>query len=186
MIGREYAVLAGAILSAAVLVIGKLSGRKPKNIILFSTAFVYFTALITVTFFPVICDNGNPAAKTSALLQTVPFHTINNMIKYASDKTMVMQVVGNVLLTIPFGILLPVMIKKKDPLIILPLLLALPLVIESMQWIIGWLLGTYYRTTDIDDVILNFTGGLIGYTLFLTAALIRKKTNKNKNIPRLL
>lgn len=179
MIGREYAVIAGGLILAVFLTAKKLSGKKTESLFII-TAFVYFTAVISITFFPLVYDSGNAAAKSSGFLQLTPFHTIRNMIKYASDKTIVMQVIGNILMTIPYGILLPVMIKRKNPFIILPLLIALPVVIESMQWVLGAILGTWYRTTDIDDVILNFTGGLIGYIIYIITVLILKKAKRTE------
>ncbi len=38
--------------------------------------------------------------------------------------------------------------------------------IEAMQFIVGLIIGCNYRSTDIDDVILNTIGGIIGILLF--------------------
>ena len=182
MIGREYAVLAGMVLYAAVVLLRRSTGRKTENPVLFMILFLYFTALVTITFFPLVYSRtGAPAYGYTSSLQLTPFKTISGMLRYLSNQSLVLQVVGNILLTIPYGILLPVMIKRKSPVIIIPLLLALPVVIETMQWVIGALLGTLYRTTDIDDVILNFAGGLIGYGIYLLTSLIWQSLSHRKN-----
>ncbi len=49
--------------------------------------------------------------------------------------------------------------------------------IEIMQFLIGLLIGYNYRSTDIDDVILNTIGGIIGILLF---SLLKKMYFKYK------
>lgn len=66
------------------------------------------------------------------------------------------NVVGNILLFVPFGIFVTHYIKNKKiyPTIFLSILVSCS--IEFAQMKIG-------RTADIDDVILNTSGGIIGY-----------------------
>ena len=47
---------------------------------------------------------------------------------------------------------------------------ALPAAIESSQLAVSLALGYSYRVTEVDDVLLNFAGVLLGYALF---ALVR-------------
>ena len=71
------------------------------------------------------------------------------------------QIGGNVLLGIPFGLLLPVLITKvRGILRVLLLTATVMLLVELVQ---GALITG--RAFDIDDVILNTTGALIGYVL---------------------
>lgn len=71
------------------------------------------------------------------------------------------QVGGNVLLGLPFGILLPVLAPGARGLLRVPALTALMmLLVELVQ---GALVTG--RAFDIDDVILNTTGALLGYLL---------------------
>ncbi|MEV6170611.1 VanZ family protein [Streptomyces sp. NPDC051954] len=71
------------------------------------------------------------------------------------------QIGGNVLLGIPFGILAPVIAPRtRGPLRILLLTATVMLLVELAQG--AMVTG---RAFDIDDVILNTTGALIGYLL---------------------
>lgn len=77
---------------------------------------------------------------------------------------------GNVLLFVPLGILLPYFWKaQRNPLFFLLTTLLLITGVEVSQGLL--LLGT----CDIDDLILNMIGSLIGYVLYMTAHLICKK-----------
>ena len=69
------------------------------------------------------------------------------------------NVLGNILLFIPFGVFVTHFIKNKKiwPTLILSVLISFS--IEFAQSVIG-------RTADIDDVILNTIGGIIGYILY--------------------
>jgi glycopeptide antibiotics resistance protein len=71
------------------------------------------------------------------------------------------QIGGNVLLGIPFGILVPVLAPRARGIVRVLLLTAtVMLLVEFAQ---GALVAG--RAFDIDDVILNTTGALIGYLL---------------------
>ncbi|PGH49470.1 hypothetical protein CRI70_17440 [Streptomyces sp. Ru87] len=69
------------------------------------------------------------------------------------------QIGGNVLLGVPFGVLLPVLLPRTRGLLRIALLTALVMVlVELVQG-----LGVTGRAFDIDDVILNTFGALLGY-----------------------
>ncbi|MEE0699966.1 MAG: VanZ family protein [Bacilli bacterium] len=69
------------------------------------------------------------------------------------------NVVGNVLLFVPFGLFVTHYVKNKSFLPTMLLSLLVSCAIEFAQSSIG-------RTADIDDVILNTLGGLFGYLLY--------------------
>ena len=72
------------------------------------------------------------------------------------------NVIGNIFLFIPFGIFTSYYVKNKSfvPIFILSALISSS--IEITQSLIG-------RTLDIDDVILNTLGGIIGYFIYKTS-----------------
>ncbi len=73
----------------------------------------------------------------------------------------VKQIGGNILLGVPFGVLVPVVAPRTRGLLRVLLLTAVVmLLVEFAQ---GALVTG--RAFDIDDVILNTTGALIGYLL---------------------
>ncbi|MFE9014408.1 VanZ family protein [Streptomyces cyaneofuscatus] len=84
--------------------------------------------------------------------------------QYAEDYTFLAackQAGGNVLLGVPFGLLLPFLVPRRLRMISMTLLTAAAMVlVELVQ---GALVTG--RAFDIDDVILNTSGALLGYLL---------------------
>lgn len=72
----------------------------------------------------------------------------------------IVEVIPNVMMFIPLGVFLPVVFKKMRRLYKTAIVaFAFTFSIEFTQYFIG-------RSADIDDIIANFLGGLIGYGLF--------------------
>ena len=69
------------------------------------------------------------------------------------------NVIGNVLLFVPFGIFVTYYVKNDKVYQTLFLSILVSCSIEFAQSVIG-------RTADIDDVILNSIGGILGYIIF--------------------
>ncbi len=90
----------------------------------------------------------------------IPFKTIMSYsIATHNLNTIIVNILGNVLVFIPIGFGLTILWKKWQRLInVLLISLLLPVTIEFIQSFIG-------RSVDIDDVILNFTGTMIGFLL---------------------
>ncbi|MFE2374289.1 VanZ family protein [Streptomyces sp. NPDC059398] len=90
-----------------------------------------------------------------------PGSSIRTYVDQPAFRDTVKQVGGNVLLGMPFGVLLPVLIPKARGLLRVVLVTAfVMLLVETAQGLV--ITG---RAFDIDDVILNTTGALLGYLL---------------------
>ena len=87
------------------------------------------------------------------------------------SRLFIKNIVGNVLLFLPYGYYSSLYLKSKK--IILPSFLALivSITIELVQIYIG-------RTFDIDDVILNTLGGILGYLLYRFLERVRNRLPK--------
>lgn len=96
----------------------------------------------------------------------VPFRTIRNYLKYApGTDRMAVNILGNILMFMPWGLGLPLLWRKFHSVFNVALAsLMLPVFIEFVQLFIG-------RSVDIDDVILNFVGGILGGLAYL---IVRK------------
>ncbi len=75
----------------------------------------------------------------------------------------------NVLMTLPFGVLLPLVVRWRYEVLVLACV-ALTLVIETVQLLVSTAVGWAWRAFDVNDVLLNTVGGLLG--LALTGALL--------------
>lgn len=69
------------------------------------------------------------------------------------------NVIGNVLLFVPFGYFVSDIINNKKLILSMFITLVTSVSIEVIQMNIG-------RSFDIDDIILNFVGGIIGYGIY--------------------
>ena len=78
------------------------------------------------------------------------------------------NVLGNVLLFIPFGYFVNYILKNRKIIIATFITLVTSLSIEIIQMNIG-------RSFDIDDIILNLTGGIIGYFIYKILYNIKEK-----------
>lgn len=102
----------------------------------------------------------------------VPFKEIFRY-SIGSDKFM-KNVIGNIALFIPYGFLTSYFLNNKKLSVISILTIIISLTIESVQYYIG-------RVFDIDDIILNLIGGIIGFLVFVGLDAIRNKIKLFRN-----
>lgn len=88
----------------------------------------------------------------------IPFLEISRY--NVTDKLFYLNVIGNIALFIPFGYIVASYTKTKKILPNLFVAVVVSLTIEFVQLNIG-------RSFDIDDIILNTVGCLVGYLVFL-------------------
>lgn len=103
----------------------------------------------------------------------VPFRTIRNYVKYSGFLHTMINIFGNIIIFVPFGILLAeIFPKTRNILKILGITFATSFFVEFIQFFIG-------RSVDIDDLILNLLGSVIGY--FIWKKILRFKfARKNR------
>ena len=132
-------------------------------------ALSYLFGLLFLTLF-----TRTPGPNRISLL--VPFTTIRNALDWQDGGLRVIDymnlyaLIGNVLLFVPFGYLLPKAFPKTAKFYLtIPAGLLASLAIETTQYITK--LGCF----DVDDLIANTIGAAIGYLLFLLVLRGRKK-----------
>ncbi|CAM5590578.1 VanZ family protein [Streptomyces aurantiogriseus] len=124
---------------------------------LFAFAFMvaFAVVLARVTLAP------SPASEALVHSNLRPGRSLRAYLDQPELRDAVKQIGGNLLLGVPFGILVPVLAPKtRGPLRVLLLTASVMLLVEFAQ---GALVTG--RAFDIDDVILNTAGALIGYLL---------------------
>lgn len=84
------------------------------------------------------------------------------------------NIMGNIILFVPFGFLSSYLLKNRKLGIAVILTLIASGTIETVQYYIG-------RVFDIDDIILNLLGGIIGFLLFVGLDAIRNKIKIFRN-----
>ena len=135
---------------------------------------LYLVLLAVLTLRPVGAD-----ADSALRVNLRPWATIGKALRLGPDSFAFRILVGNLLAFVPLGLLLPAANRRIPwPLVILAGL-ALSAAIEVTQYGLSLYVGHGYRAADIDDVIVNVAGTILGLTLFaiiqLGAALFRRR-----------
>lgn len=106
----------------------------------------------------------------------VPFAKISELVasgvRYGMPfEYIVVPILGNVAMTVPLGVMLPIAVpamRRWHRTVLASA--AYSALIELSQLVVGvTAFGLLYRTVDVDDVILNTIGGAIGYGIFALA-----------------
>lgn len=92
-----------------------------------------------------------------------PFYTISRFFihyRRTGSLSSLWNLLGNVVILVPLGVLLPVMFRVLRRFwLTLPLLALFAVAVEYLQWRTG------VGVADVDDSILNFAGAAVGYIL---------------------
>ena len=102
----------------------------------------------------------------------VPFKEI---FRYSIGSNKFMKnVIGNIMLFVPYGFLASYFLNNKKLSVITILTIITTLTIETVQYYIG-------RVFDIDDIILNLVGSIVGFLIFIGLDAIRNKIKIFRN-----
>lgn len=100
----------------------------------------------------------------------IPFNSIGEQLSHFSEGWARFNLIGNVIPFIPFGVLLPMISEKANSFIrVLFIGMGFVLFVEVFQFFTR--LGSF----DVDDVILNMFGILIGYLIVWFGSTIRDR-----------
>ncbi|MFF1875479.1 VanZ family protein [Streptomyces sp. CB03911] len=128
-------------------------------------ALALLTAFVGMVAFAVVLARltlvSVPGAVGQVHSNVRPGDSLRHYLLHATTVDAARQIGGNILLGLPFGVLLPVLVPKARGLFgVLVRTAGVMLLVELVQ---GALITG--RAFDIDDVILNTTGALVGYLL---------------------
>ena len=144
----------------------KISIHKQIVIFLF---FIYFIGVLSVTLFPLPVQKELIIYRRELSYVTnnfIPFTTIKEIIDQGNIKSVIRTLIANIILFIPLGSILPLLWQRAFKLSMVFLWgFAGSISVEFLQYLISLLIGYTYRSTDIDDVILNIVGAVIGFSM---------------------
>lgn len=106
----------------------------------------------------------------------VPFATINDYWGSMWSVHNFVNLFGNVAIFIPFGILSVFVLRKAGFLLILLLSFGFSLSLEAAQLVFA--MGSF----DVDDLILNTLGGVIGYVIAIFILFLMYGTTRKKKV----
>ncbi|MEG0734032.1 VanZ family protein, partial [Anaerorhabdus sp.] len=118
--------------------------------------------ILFVTLFYMPIELTRPSIENINIKPFLWLEQLNNVDQFVVEK------IPNVLLFIPFGFLLPIVFKRVNKwYILLTITFLMTFTIEFIQSFIG-------RLADIDDIIMNLFGAMIGYALYVLIRYITK------------
>ncbi len=137
------------------------SGDEKIHVVIHEEIFNLFFITYLLMLFQLVTSQDIQAYNSTNL---VPFKEI---LRYdVGSKLFYKQVIGNILMFIPFGYFVTSYCKIKGLGKITIVSILSSLVIEWVQHFIG-------RSFDVDDIILNVLGGVIGFLLYISLNAIR-------------
>ncbi len=149
----------------AIFVTSTLRKRNIWYTLCYAIFSLYLLFAVDKVFFPIQIDGGYADAR-----RQLPFWSDLNIIPFYFGpyglEDALSTVLLNVLLTIPFGFGISFIVNIR-PRVILWIAPCVGLSFEGTQLLISIFLRYMYRIMDINDVIMNALGVLIGYGAFL-------------------
>lgn len=136
--------------------------------------FVNLAVIIRFTFYPMELADGKIQPLPFDIARIIPIKTqlipFAHLFEFETTAKMQLNIIGNIAMFIPSGIILPILYKKLDSFwktVGAGALISLS--IELIQLLF------YTRTTDINDLILNTLGAALGYGIYAIVKAITKK-----------
>ncbi len=143
-------------ISLIVLISFRLSYiyKNDVKIVIYKEIMLFFFAFYVLCLFQIVTSSDDAPAYGSNF---IPFKEI---MRYEFlSRLFIKNVIGNVLLFIPYGYFVGKYFVGKSKLLTFFLVLLASIAIECTQLSIG-------RVFDVDDIILNVIGGMLGYLLY--------------------
>lgn len=129
------------------------------SVILYGVFICYILFLLKLLILSRLSEQFNDPENATRIINLVPFKSILGFVSANQEniqKFAFSNVVGNILIFIPLGVYLLLLRKNKRMIAILVIIFLVSLSVEVVQGLLG------IGTADIDDLILNSLGGLIG------------------------
>ncbi len=142
-----------------------------------ATLFVWSLVIVRLTFFPliIIFYDWHGASNLA------PFASILQLLTDTPASVAFDNIVGNVVLFAPLGVLLPLLFRRLQQWRqIFWRAAAISALIEAMQFV------TRARSVDVDDILLNTAGAMVGFAAYRTiTALTRSSPTATRLLNRM-
>lgn len=133
-----------------------------KEIVFYKEILMLFFMIYILCLFQIVTFEDSSLLEYDGHFNLIPFREI---MRYSfGSRLFFKNVIGNLVLFMPYGFFASYLTKMDNKFYALSLITFASITIETTQLAIG-------RIFDIDDIILNITGGMIGYGIY---ALLNK------------
>ena len=123
--------------------------------------FVFYKELLMLSFIIyILCLFQVVTFTDDVTWSTNNFIPFKEIMRYSiTSRLFLKNVIGNMLMFLPFGFFISYYLENKKPHLTFVLTLIASVAIELVQLAIG-------RVFDVDDIILNICGGMLGYFIY--------------------
>jgi glycopeptide antibiotics resistance protein len=162
MLSANVLVIVGGAAMIVVAVMGRANGTSGPTILARCALIGAVGWILALTIFPIPLEaRWWRFHQQFSNMSFVPFRTIGTQLSHGLERYEAIQLLGNVALFVPFGFVLPAGVRTCRRLwVTLVVAAGLSVLIETMQALLPG------HTTDIDDVILNTAGAVLGFFAF--------------------
>ncbi len=141
--------------------------KNQEKIIIYKELLMLCFAIYILCLFQVVTFQDDSSWSSNNF---IPFQEI---LRYnITSRLFLKNVIGNMLMFLPFGFFISYYLKAEDIKIPLFLTLIASIAIEIVQMMIG-------RVFDVDDILLNLVGGILGFAIY---NILRKIGEKIPNV----
>lgn len=152
------------------------ANRKKSRTVAGILFLIYFLVLFYFLFFSE--EMGRTYSERGYHYNLIPFKEIGRFVHYREvlgDKAVLLNLAGNVAAFIPFGAFLPIFSARCRHILRTGWYsFELSLVVELLQLIFK--VGSF----DVDDLLLNTVGGILGFLVYFIAVRARRGEHGNK------
>jgi glycopeptide antibiotics resistance protein len=189
MLDGRWLYVAAVPLVVWIVAYGRARGRASPRTLVALVAVAHVVILANVALFPIPVDPvlnaaGRAAAASSSGdggLGLIPFATIGPVLAGDAPPYATRITILNLFVLAPAGVYLPVLFPSlRDLRGLVPLTVAGGLSVEAGQLAISTVLGFHYRTIDIDDVILNAIGIVVGWAVLRLVLRVRDRPARQR------
>jgi glycopeptide antibiotics resistance protein len=149
--------------------------RNLSYLLFFSIFWIYLLAVVQAIFFPFTINTNDTGVIFSPSINLIPFY-FGSCFTYMPELC-IRGIIENIILTIPFGFGINFLVRVK-PRNFFWLAISVGLGFEFSQLVISLAFRSGFRAIDINDVILNATGVLLGYAFFRAFAWVYLKATE--------
>jgi len=151
--------------------------KKIVSVMLWMMFVGYMLIMVTLLLRPDLLLAGGMGVRPVSL---VPFATIKKYMSVRDWDWMrgiaVENLVGNVMVFVPLGLFLGAFRRPKRVWTSLLIVLVVPVAVECLQYVFS------VGACDVDDVILNFLGGVIGVALYQLVRWLAKEAERARAV----
>lgn len=152
--------------------------RKNRKILHVFSWILFTIYLVVMVYFLFFCEQLGRVPSDEYRYNLKPFTEIKRYLNYIQELGyfyVILNLAGNVICFMPLGFVLPVLSNRKWGIFRITFVSFLASVLVELIQLVSKL-----GSCDVDDIIMNTCGGLLGYILFLICNKIYHIATKKK------